>query len=366
MTDVGLWPQDYFASRKRFVELASNHGAELETHPIDAVGPGGEQLTIDVAAWTSKQDKHLIVVTSGVHGVEGFIGAHIQCQILQTLASAGAASQTGILMIHAMNPWGFANLRRVNENNIDLNRNFIGSVTQQGSPNHEYAALDQVINPRHAPTVTGEIKYWLQASSLIARNRGIRPLFKAIAEGQYEFPKGLFYGGSALSQSCNIAQALILRYSSFVEQVSLLDIHSGLGPAASPTLIANTNLLPHVSQQEWLHNLYGLPVILDNSAENTYNAHGTFSQWCEQALANKRYLYLCVEIGTVNPIALFSALRRENQAHHWMESNNPEEARKFKHELLSVFAPGSRRWKIRATTRGMRVFNTTLALYATR
>src|SRR5205807_10591933 len=59
------------------------------------------------------------------HGVEGFGGAGCQVGFLidrlyEALPSSGCA-----LLVHALNPHGFAWLRRVNEDNVDLNRNFI-------------------------------------------------------------------------------------------------------------------------------------------------------------------------------------------------------------------------------------------------
>ncbi len=125
MTESSWWPADYFASRDKFIELARAGGARLDSHLVEAVGPVGESLSVDVAAFTSKHDEHLIVLTSGVHGIEGFIGACVQIQALRMLARSGIQNRVGIVMIHAVNPWGYSHLRRVDENNADVNRNFI-------------------------------------------------------------------------------------------------------------------------------------------------------------------------------------------------------------------------------------------------
>ena len=45
-----MFPPDYPAARARFRELATQHGWAVESHPIAARGPGGEELTIDIAA----------------------------------------------------------------------------------------------------------------------------------------------------------------------------------------------------------------------------------------------------------------------------------------------------------------------------
>jgi hypothetical protein len=81
-----------------------------------------------------------------VHGVEGFAGSAVQVAALKGIAAeaatdttaaaaaAAAASASGnaastrskpytLCFVHAVNPYGFAALRRFNENNVDLNRN---------------------------------------------------------------------------------------------------------------------------------------------------------------------------------------------------------------------------------------------------
>ena len=55
------------------------------------------------------------------------------------------------VLLHALNPYGFAWLRRVNEHNVDLNRNFLlPGEAYRGSP-AGYAALDPLLNPKSPP-----------------------------------------------------------------------------------------------------------------------------------------------------------------------------------------------------------------------
>ena len=46
----------------------------MTTHPIEARGPDGEELTIDVGIVGATEPSRAVVVLSGVHGVEGFAG----------------------------------------------------------------------------------------------------------------------------------------------------------------------------------------------------------------------------------------------------------------------------------------------------
>lgn len=355
------WPKDYFASRAAFVEQAQACGAHTESHSIKALGPTGEALSVDVASLISDQDEHRIILISGVHGVEGFIGGFLQLHALQALANKGPAKRTGVIMIHAANPWGFAHLRRVDENNIDVNRNFIDFENSQPSSHPNYRTLNSVINPKTPPTALSEIKYHFSASKLIAKNFGIKKLVEPIAQGQYDYPKGLFYGGKQVSASRALLETLIRQHIKDTPQVTLLDVHSGLGPSATPTLISNSNMATKLSEPSWLKNHYRQPVISDQAKDNPYHAQGPLSGWCKQLLSDKHYLYLCVEIGTVKPLTLFSALRRENQAYHWATPTSKAYI-ETKQKLKDVFAPQSAQWRNDALAQAMQVFDRTLNL----
>ncbi len=361
MTSSNWWPQHYFESRDHFLQTAHSVDADIQSHTISALGPKKQTLTVDVAALVADTDKRRIILCSGLHGVEGYIGASVQIQALQLLAQTGLPKHTGLVVIHAANPWGFAHSRRVDDNNIDLNRNFFHPNTNHPSTHRQYESLDPIINPPYAPNTMGDIRYWLNATRLIVRHRGIRQLFAPIAEGQYDFPLGVFYGGEAVSETTALLQDLITRFSKQPAQVSILDIHSGLGPAAKATLIANTNIEPATTQLDWLRKHFKMDVHSDSAQNNVYSASATFSQWCQRALNKKQYLYLCVEIGTINPVKLFSALKRENQAYHWSGKNSVAFT-KTKQTLREAFAPTSEQWRDRSTEQGLHVFKNTLEL----
>jgi hypothetical protein len=54
---------------------------------------------------------------------------------------------TGLLLVHAINPWGMKHHRRVNADNIDLNRTFLWNQAFDPAFNPEYDFLNDYINP---------------------------------------------------------------------------------------------------------------------------------------------------------------------------------------------------------------------------
>ncbi|MBL6829928.1 MAG: DUF2817 domain-containing protein [Pirellulales bacterium] len=103
----------------RFRKAAQRIGWRLEAYPIAAVGPGGDELTIDVASSATEDADNVLVISSGLHGVEGFFGSAVQTMVLEWWASS-ASPPVRCVFLHALNPYGFAWIRRPNENNEDL------------------------------------------------------------------------------------------------------------------------------------------------------------------------------------------------------------------------------------------------------
>jgi hypothetical protein len=115
--------------------------------PDQCGGPTGEELTIDVACSPNADSESVLIVSSGVHGVEGFFGSAVQVALLQHWASL-TPSPIKCVLLHGLNPFGFAWLRRFDENNADQNRNFLLEGERFEGVPESYARLDAFLNPR--------------------------------------------------------------------------------------------------------------------------------------------------------------------------------------------------------------------------
>ena len=123
---------DYFAdtysqARAKFLAAVDKGGARLlSSHINPAKGPDGEDCITDVAWIGPDNARKLLILVSGTHGIEGYAGSGCHVAWLNEGWFARVAPKdTAVLLIHAINPHGFAWGRRANEDNIDLNRNFI-------------------------------------------------------------------------------------------------------------------------------------------------------------------------------------------------------------------------------------------------
>ena len=144
-----FFSRTYADARRRFMDAAAKVGAELTSYEIDA--ESDEQLSIDVAVLGGDQDS-AIVVSSGVHGVEGFLGSAIQLAWLDNLNERTSDRDVRCVLIHGVNPFGFSKLHRFNEDNVGLNRNFLASKDDCVGAPVEYAGLGHFLNPKSAPS----------------------------------------------------------------------------------------------------------------------------------------------------------------------------------------------------------------------
>jgi hypothetical protein len=144
--DLRAFSRDWAEARAKFVDAARRAGAAHRAWPHPLKGPGGEALCTDTA-WLGPRDaSRVLVVIAGTHGVEGFCGSGPMIGLLRGDAALGLPPDTGVLLIHGINPHGWAWLRRVTEENVDLNRNWVDFDAPRPA-NPGYAALHAHLVP---------------------------------------------------------------------------------------------------------------------------------------------------------------------------------------------------------------------------
>ena len=78
MNGVAYFSPDYRTARERFRESVHGFGITVDSHVIAARGPQGEPLAIDVATIGPPRCRHAVILSSGLHGIEGFFGSAVQ------------------------------------------------------------------------------------------------------------------------------------------------------------------------------------------------------------------------------------------------------------------------------------------------
>jgi len=347
MSKLSAFSADYSSAREQFRSAASRLGWQLEVHPIGVAGPGGEELTIDVGCSSGGDPARVLVVSSGVHGVEGFFGSAVQAALLEQWASA-TSPPTKCVFLHGLNPFGFAWLRRFDENNVDPNRNFLLPGEQFAGAPAGYGRLDGFLNPRQPPSRWEP--FTLKALWLIARH-GMPALRQAIASGQYSYPRGLFFGGAGPSRMQQLLAQNLPRWLMGSKYVAHLDFHTGLGPSGTCKLLIDYPL--NERQRGWLTGWFGADAFeACDSSGISYDAKGGFGRWCVSRGLAPDYLFACAEFGTYGPVQVLAGLRAENQAHHWGTTSAASTVR-AKERLKELFCPAADAWRSQVLERSL-------------
>ena len=224
-----VFARDYAEARAGFLAAAAKRGLKVESalHP-SRKGAAGEDLAMDSVLLGPADAASLLIVTSGTHGVEGFCGSGCQRALLgdDELLKRMDAAKLAVLLVHALNPWGFSFLRRANEDNIDLNRNFL-DFSRPLPENAGYGELHGDLLPAEWPPTDAN-----RAALGASRKRmGDRVFQAAVSAGQSTHPDGLFFSGVAPSWSNRTLRALVKRHGAGKRRIGWIDIHTGLGPS---------------------------------------------------------------------------------------------------------------------------------------
>lgn len=338
----------YAQARRRFIEAARAADASVFSYAINVAST--DDLTIDVAIIGADTDPAL-VVSCGVHGVEGFFGSAVQLALLERLKTASNHQAIRYVLIHAVNPYGFAHLRRVNEDNVDLNRNFMASTADYAGAPQGYAGLNSLLNPESPPSRLEPFK--AKALWHIWR-RGLPALKETVARGQYEYPRGLFYGGKAPCASTQIIQNHCDAWLAASPRIVHIDLHTGLGPYGNYKLLLTES--DYAERRGWYADTFGADHIepLTKPGGMAYRVAGQWGPWMQQHFHTRDYRFVGAEFGTYDVIRVLAALRAENRAHHYCVAGSPAYLR-AKEELRECFCPEAPSWRRRVADFGLKI-----------
>ena len=340
--------RSYAEARQRFRDAAGRIGVSIESLLLQCRGPDGDTLTIDIAWIGSKTPRHVVLHCSGIHGVEGFTGSAIQLRILEELGQVDG--DHAVILVHVLNPYGMAWLRRFNEHNVDLNRNWLEpNATWAGTPKI-YRNISDFLNP----TVIRPWDAFYLRAILVILKYGMGPLRQAIAGGQYGDPTGLFYGGNRLEEGPTLFRTWLRSNLSSIGRLFVFDVHTGLGKWRQNALFCK---LRSVDEDELPEEISATIVAdFEKSDAVGYEFRGGHVAVYKQLFTHIPLDFLTQEFGTYSGVHMLKALRAENYQHHHgdRDVNHPN-----KKALRDAFCPPSDDWRASVLEDGLNLFRVT-------
>jgi hypothetical protein len=299
-------PLTYDECRARFRTAAVAAGVTSDAHAIAARGPEGQELSIDVVQLGAARPQRALVVLSGVHGVEGFVNSVLQTDAL-TRWSGALPPETGVLLVHAVNPWGMACGRRQNESNVDLNRNW---RRDDGVPfdNDAYDELHALACPDSPDLPT--LDDLAATAQALVEARGLAWVRDAITAGQYRHPDGLHYGGTRTEESNRILEHVMPPVLAHADRVLIVDLHTGHGPRGEVTILSDQP--PGSDQDHFFRAVFDrVEATAGNPEATTGLKAGQIANGLCAELTNARCFSTSLEFGTSSDLEQLLATYHE-------------------------------------------------------
>ncbi|MEM9608429.1 MAG: M14 family metallopeptidase [Actinomycetota bacterium] len=344
---------DYRTARRQFLDAAESAGVLVDTtvHPL--TGLHGEELAVDVAGIGPTDAEHVVVVVSGTHGVEGYCGSALQTDLLRHLADR-PLSTARLVCVHALNPYGFSWVRRVNEDNVDLNRNFV----DWSAPIPVNGAYDEIAELLVPTSWSSEVQQQT-TEALMARalEVGLERFQEIVSSGQYSQPTGIFHGGSGPTWSHRWLRSWAAGALGSAKRLEIIDLHTGLGPWGHGELIGSEPVddPAHVRASSIWGDVRSMVDGDSVSAELSGDWTGRAQELAPSAVTTA----VALEFGTVDTITVLQSLRADAWLHAHGDPTGPE-GEVVRSQVRAAFADDDPRWISTCRDRFIEVLDTAL------
>lgn len=327
------------------------HNVQLSSHAIDEK----DGLYIDsLYIPATEKQTNLIVITTGVHGIEGYIGSVMLDVFWEEIYSSEInKANTGVLVVANVNPYGMKYHRRYNENNVDLNRNFILDWdTFDMTVNKDYPKVDTFLGPKDAMgnIIGHELSFYGSLVKEVIED-GADVISNALLGGQYEAPEGVYYGGNGDEASTTYLKDVFQQtLESEYKNVVHIDVHSGYGPRYN--MVIFNSVFETMNEAESVA-LFGYDNVIAHDSEAFYPTTGDTTDFYyrlhEKLGVDTALFSTCFEFGTIGDSFLDSIISmkytiEENQ-NHWYPSNNTTTNEIIKERYQELFYPTEKEWR---------------------
>lgn len=296
------------------------------------------------------EKKSLIVMTSGIHGIEGFYGNAVLSMVINELTDSIDFENTGLLLISNVNPFGMKNFRRYTENCIDLNRNMPIDESLFQTKNSAFEKLYDFLNPKGKLSFSWfkDECFFLSAAfkSVIYGKSTIR---EAAVKGQYQFNTGIYYGGNKKEIQVDFLDSIISAKSYEYKGIFSISLHTAYGERGRVhfwgTSSKDSNLLKIT---DYVFKGYSLDF---NDTEDFYQITGDFESYLENRFyPDKKCLVMTFEAGTLNSQDLSGSIKLlhysiiENQGFHY-GYKSIEDSLELRERVIEMYCPKSKEWR---------------------
>jgi hypothetical protein len=301
-----------------------------------------KHLSIDKITIPSKNPpKNNLILSSGLHGIEGYVGQIMLEHFINHNLSQ--LSHTKVIIYHPINPYGFEHERRVNESNVDLNRNF--SQDSFKSDNKHYEKAYNYFKPKAKNNIiTANISFYYKTMVRILK-QGMRSFKVATLYGQHILPDGIYYQGLDFEKSTQLMKQEIAQLKTSKIPFVWVDLHTGYGPSDQMSII---NSPYEKNDYNFFRTKLDYPLVLGATQSDFYLIDGDMIDYIYQNTHSKQNLYsTCFEFGTLgestfNTLESLKAMIFENISEQ--TNSSPAFNAYSKKHFKALFMPNEKAW----------------------
>lgn len=273
------------------------------------------------------ETKNHLIFQSGLHGIEGYVGLNMISYFVKNLLpqyylnkgkensleykdikekenekeKCKNLNNYDFTFIINANPFGVKYKRRVNENNVDLNRNFLIEKSDFENIKGEYYLIDKIINPER------KVKSFLL--SYIKTIFGILSLVVKIGAGKFKElllcgqklnSKGSYYMGDDYQKQSVFLMNLYekLFNEKGLENTVFIDLHTGYGPTYQMSIVNSSFMKKSENPDNIIVKLKkNYPLVVESNSNSFYLMHGDLIDFIYQKYPQIKYA-TAFEFGT--------------------------------------------------------------------
>lgn len=367
--------RDYNEARDQFRgwhgQLA---GARLDQ--VTVPSREGEDLSVDILTLPATETaENVLVISSGVHGAEGAPGSAMQELFLKDYLPKLDRSKSTVILVHAVNPWGFKHNHRYTENNVDLNRNSVKDPESfKNYPNKLYTKVQRLMTaskpPRWYALSLAKMGFGI-AYNLVRSGFDQAQVSQSVAGGQNIDPRGVNYASKQHESQLPAIRQILEQNIGQAKNVIHYDIHTGLGARGHLHVIDTSDPHSIEASREFISPLTDDPndTIWHNSSKDKgfYDASlGVFTNMTEvSAAAGGKVLTYVAEVGTLGKGMLqqvdsATRLHERNSLEFFRERLSDEKKEDILDRCTQMYNPTDESWRRQTTDNFRQLFDHTV------
>jgi hypothetical protein len=351
-SDLNYFKNTYSECRMNFLANAQKAASRYDfavRGSYTVPGRSDKDLAMDyIYVPATKKREKLLILTAGVHGIEGYAGNAVLDLFFKEVFPSLDMDNTGVIVFHAVNPYGMKHFWRFTEENIDLNRNCSSDPKLYSTRNPGYAKMRGLLEPEGKASA-GFITDAVLTLKMIWYNLTMKKkdIMEAVVCGQYEYPKGIFYGGKKqapqIAEITRILSGIMPRYS-FAAHI---DLHTAYGRRGYLHLIIQPL---DEKKNKIIESLFPGHPIDWSSDKDFYQSSGDFNNYLYTLVPGLPVLPLTFEYGTLDSQTLSGGMKslktvmfgNQGMQHGYASDDN---RRAIQAMVMEMFYPQSPAWK---------------------